>query len=241
MDVFPKWIFSGTAPGWSQISSHSKQNNTQIIAITLTFNVYLVQKIQILGKPCIWLFFCHPHFICQSWVGLDWNGLAPDISSFIFISRLDWETVLKRERHSRAALKAEKLPPPECLWHSRLHKTWFLSRQIQIFAATNPDFRGEKILAFEGEIWADVDAGGGQRAHLFDHKRMIHGRWHGCPFQKILTCQIHVGHLHFVVLRQTFMHSSPSKCHWIIQYKFDNNYAIGFEITNLTSKLHCGA
>ena len=63
----------------------------------------------------------------------------PLFSFLALIGKLFW-----RERHGQAAVKAEKMPPPECLWHSRLHKIWFLSRQIQISAATNPDFWGNK-------------------------------------------------------------------------------------------------
>ena len=119
-------------------------------------------------------------FVNLEW-GLIETAWQPDISSSIFISSGDWETVLKRERHGRAALKAEKLPPPECLRHSR-------SSTKFDFWADKSRFLRQQILAFEGEICADVDAGGGRHlAHLFDHKQMIHGRWHGCPFQRILT------------------------------------------------------
>ena len=88
-------------------------------------------------------FGCFSHtstlFVNPEWGRLDWNGLARYFFLYFHFSR--WLENCFEERDME---KAEKMPPPECLWHSRLHKIWFLSRQIQISAATNPDFRGNK-------------------------------------------------------------------------------------------------
>ena len=154
---------------WMKSSLLWKQN-TQINDI----QCFLRKNIEIPGRWCIWMFFSRLHFICQSRVGLDWNGLA----AWYFVLYFHFQPWLgncfeEREGDGRAALKAEKLPPPECE-----------APQNLISEPRNPDFRRHKsrflrqqILAFEGEICADVDAGGGCTCSS-TFKQMIHGRWH---------------------------------------------------------------
>ena len=156
------WVFFGTIPRWSQLSSQFKQN-TQIKTITLTFYVFFGQNNQMLGRRCIWMFSSHLHFICQSWVGLDWNGLPWYFFLYFHFSR--WlENCFEERDMGQGSSESWKDASPGM-------PLTFAPPQNLISEPTNPDFRRHKsrfprqqILAFEGEIWADVDAGGRQVA-----------------------------------------------------------------------------
>ena len=145
---------------WMKSSLLWKQN-TQINDI----QCFLRQNIQIPGRWCIWMFSpASTLFVNPEW-GLIETAWQPDISSSIFISSLDWETVLKRERETAAQHWKLK----SCLLrNAKLHKIWFLSREIQISAATNPDFWGNKSwrLREKSVLMLMQEVGAPVRAHL---------------------------------------------------------------------------
>ena len=131
----------------------------------------------------------------------------PLFSFLALIGKLFW-----RERHGAAQQRKLKRCLPRNASDIRAStkfdfwadKSRFPPPQIQISEATNPGVWGRNL----GWCWCR-----GQLAHLFKAK-MIHGRWHGRPFQKILTRLIHVCHFPFIGLRQTPMLSNPGKGLW---------------------------
>ena len=155
----------------------------------MTFHVILNPNIQILGRCCLCMLFGPLlQFICQSRVGLDWNGLSA------------WYFFLYFHFHRWLGNCFEEGDTAAWRWKLKRCLPWNAS---DILASTKFDFWADKsrflrqqILAFEGEIRADVDAGGSQLAHLSPHKHTIHERWHvPTAFPEILTRQI----LHFII------------------------------------------
>ena len=145
---------------WMKSSLLWKQN-TQINDI----QCFLGQNIEIPGRWCIWMFFSRLHFICQSRVGLDWNGLA----AWYFVLYFHFQPWLGNCFEEREGDAAQHWKLKSCLLrNAKLHKIWFLSREIQISAATNPDFWGNKSwrLREKSVLMLMQEVGAPVRAHL---------------------------------------------------------------------------